>query len=201
MWPVSASRSYLFREPGRHLDEATTSVTGAPTAPEQRAPPPPAAIATPSSARSGARRAPTPSASAPSAATATSHEPGRHQADAHPSDAIRSSRSSRNASASTARRRGRSARRSVRRQRSTTVRPRLSSDSGSTSTLRCSVVDEPGPEHVGERDRVVDRRAVPAVRAPVVALEELDEVGDERADAAGGAEALGPRRRQERAGG
>ena len=47
--------------------------------------------------------------------------------------------------------------------------------------------DDPGPEGVRERDRVVDRGAVPAVGALVVLLEELDQLRDERAD-------RGPRR-------
>ena len=39
--------------------------------------------------------------------------------------------------------------------------------------------DEAGTDQVGDGDRVVDRRAVPAVRLAVVDGEELDEVGDE----------------------
>ncbi len=117
----------------------------------------------------------------------------------HPNVSIRSSRSSKNASASISTPTCAFGARSVRCQRSTTVRPRVSSDSVSTSTLRCSVRTIPGRKDVRERDGVVDRRAVPPVGARVVLLEEVDQLGDERADPARGAEALGPLGRQERA--
>ena len=54
-------------------------------------------------------------------------------------------------------------------------------------------VDEARPDDLRDGDRVVDRRAVPAVRLLVEALEELDEVGDERADPAGRAQRLARR--------
>ncbi len=63
------------------------------------------------------------------------------------------------------RRRARSARSSVRRQRSTTVRPRQSSEAQSIATCRRSVSTRSGPEHVRDRDCVVDRRAVEARRS------------------------------------
>ena len=116
-----------------------------------------------------------------------------------PEVSIRSSRSPKNASASISTPTCAFGARSVRCQRSTTVRPRFSSDSSSTSTLRCSVRTIPGRKDVRERHRVVDRGAVPAVGALVVLLEELDQLRDEGADPACGAEPLGPRRRQERA--
>ena len=49
---------------------------------------------------------------------------------------------------------------------------------------------EPGSDHVRDRDGIVDRRAVPAVRLAVVDGEEVDEVGDERPDRARGAQPL-----------
>ena len=52
----------------------------------------------------------------------------------------------------------------VRSHRSTTVRPRQRSETSSTSTFRQARLHEPGPDDVRDRDRVVDRRTVPAVR-------------------------------------
>ena len=81
--------------------------------------------------------------------------------------------------------------------RSTTVRPRQSSDSSSTSTFRRARLHEPGPDHVRDGDRVVDRRAVPAVRLAVVAAEEVVELGDERPDPTGRAQPLRDRRAED----
>ena len=70
-------------------------------------------------------------------------------------------------------------------QRSTTVRPRQSSDSQlDLDVAVASSSTRPGPDHVRDGDRVVDRGAVPAVRLAVVDGEEVDEVGDEGADRA-----------------
>ena len=53
---------------------------------------------------------------------------------------------------------------------------------------------EPRPDHVRHDDRIVDRRALPAVRLAVVDREEVDELGHERARRARGAQALQQRR-------
>src|SRR5262245_15128969 len=46
-------------------------------------------------------------------------------------------------------------------------------------------LDDPGLEGVRHRDRVVDRRAVPAVALPVETAVELEQLGHHRADTAG----------------
>ena len=51
-------------------------------------------------------------------------------------------------------------------------------------------LDEAGADQVRDRDCVVDRRSLPAVGLAVVAGEVDVQVGDERTDAAGGAQAL-----------
>ncbi len=83
--------------------------------------------------------------------------------------------------------------RSVRCQRSPTVRPRQQLGLELDLDVHPLGRHEPGPERVRERDGVVDRRAVPAVRPRVVELEELDQLGDERADATGGSGSAPPR--------
>ena len=81
MWPVSASRSYLFRDPDGTSTKTTTSVTRLQLVRLQsRSAAPPAAIAAPVQRPSRSATKPSASASAPSAATASPRDPGRHQA-------------------------------------------------------------------------------------------------------------------------
>ena len=71
--------------------------------------------------------------------------------------------------------------RSLRRQRSTTVRPRHSSRLELDLDVALDRRDEPRADDVRHGDGIVDRRAVPAVGVAVVDREEVDEVGHERA--------------------
>ncbi len=63
-----------------------------------------------------------------------------------------------------------------------------------SSTLRCSVVDERRVDDVRDGHRVVDRRAVEAVALPWNSRKKSDELGDEASGAAGVAQPLGVRR-------
>ena len=78
--------------------------------------------------------------------------------------------------------------RPVRRRRSTTVRPRHSSDAQSTSTLTQLRLEQPGSQHVRDGEGVVDGRGVVAVDHAVEAHVEGVQVGHEGADAAAAAQ-------------
>ena len=107
------------------------------------------------------------------------------------SEATRSQRSSRNPSASMSTPTSAFGSFPVRRQRSTTVRPRQSCDSQSTSTWRCSVSTIPGRSTWATATASWIGAPSVAVRAPVVLDEEVVELGDHAPVLAGPAEALG----------
>ena len=96
------------------------------------------------------------------------------------SEPTRSQRSSRNASASMSTPTSAFGSSPVRCQRSTTVRPAAELRLAVDVDMAVQRLHDPGPEHLRDRHRVVDRRPVGTVRAPVVLDEEVVQLGDER---------------------
>ena len=120
------------------------------------------------------------------------------EGEAHGSDAIRETSSSRNRSASTSTPTSAFGSRPVTPRRSTTVRPSQSSRARLDRDVRAARRQQRRVDHVRDGHRVVDRGAVEAVRALVERLEEVRQLRDEAARAAGAPQALGVRAREER---
>ena len=120
------------------------------------------------------------------------------EGEAHGSESIRETSSSRNRSASTSTPTSAFGSRPVTPRRSTTVRPSQSSERVSIATFARTRRQQRRVDDVCDGHRIVDRRAVEAVRALVERLEEVRQLGDEAAGAAGSTQPLGVRAREQR---